>query len=60
MTIAKTSTRPMGPIEWTLLITLSIIWGGSFFLNGVAVHGLPPLTIVVLRLALAAIVLNGI
>ena len=60
MTIAKTSTRPMGPIEWTLLITLAIIWGGSFFLNGVAVHGLPPLTIVVLRLALAAIVLNGI
>lgn len=50
----------MGPIEWTLLIALSIIWGGSFVFNGIAVRGLPPLTIVLLRLALAAIVLNAI
>lgn len=60
MNRVKTTVRPMGPVEWTLLIALSILWGGSFVLIGVAVHGLPPLTIVVLRLALATIVLNGI
>lgn len=48
----------MGSLEWTLLIILSILWGGSFFFIGVAVKSLPPLTIVTMRVALAAIVLN--
>lgn len=48
----------MGPLEWSLLITLSVLWGGSFFFVGVAVDGLPPFTIVVLRVGLAAVVLN--
>ena len=41
--------------EWSLLILLSIIWGSSFFFQGYAVHALPPLTIVWLRLAIAAV-----
>jgi len=50
--------RTMGPVEWSLLIALSVLWGGSFFFVGVAVSGLPPFTIVALRVGLAAIVLN--
>jgi drug/metabolite transporter (DMT)-like permease len=48
----------MGPVEWSLLIALSVLWGGSFFFVGVAVSGLPPFTIAALRVGLAAIVLN--
>ncbi|WP_247684941.1 DMT family transporter [Pseudoalteromonas luteoviolacea] len=42
---------------WAMLILLSILWGGSFFFVGVAVSSLPPLTIVSLRVCIAAIVL---
>ena len=36
---------------------LSVLWGGSFFFNGVVLRELPPLTVVLLRVALAAIIL---
>jgi drug/metabolite transporter (DMT)-like permease len=48
----------MGPLEWLLLIILSILWGGSFFFVGVIVGALPPLTIVALRVGLAALTLH--
>src|SRR5262249_45512233 len=47
--------RAMTPLEWTLLLALSVVWGGSFFFVGVAVKELPPLTIVALRVGLAAL-----
>lgn len=47
----------MGPREWALLITLSIVWGGSFLFNSVALRELPPLTIVALRVGIAALAL---
>jgi len=50
----------MGLREWLMLILLSILWGGSFFFVGVAVIELPPLTIVTLRVGLAAIALWSI
>ncbi|HEX9878780.1 MAG TPA: DMT family transporter [Candidatus Binatia bacterium] len=50
----------LGATEWFLLIALSIIWGGSFFFVSIALRALPPLTIVWLRLALAAVVLRAI
>ena len=51
----KTSiTGPMGATEWLLLITLSVLWGGSFFFNAVALDDLPPLTVVFARVAIAA------
>lgn len=50
--------QAMGPAEWAMLVLLSVIWGGSFFFTGVAVTGLPPFTIVLLRVAIAALVLN--
>ncbi len=47
----------MGAREWLMLIALSVLWGGSFFFVAVAVTELPPLTIVTLRVGLAAITL---
>lgn len=49
--------RVMGLVEWSMLVTLSILWGGSFFFTGVAVKELPPFTIVTLRVGVAALVL---
>jgi drug/metabolite transporter (DMT)-like permease len=49
----------MGPREWVLLLTLSVVWGGSFLFIGVAVKELPPLTIVALRVVLAALALQA-
>ena len=49
--------RSMGPVEWSLLALLSILWGGAFFFVAVAVETLPPLTIVTLRIGIAAVVL---
>jgi drug/metabolite transporter (DMT)-like permease len=43
--------------DWSLLGLLSILWGGSFFFNGVVLKELPPLTVVFLRVALAAVIL---
>jgi drug/metabolite transporter (DMT)-like permease len=50
--------KTMGLQEWGLVLVLSVIWGGSFFFIGIAVKSLPPLTLVFLRVALAAAVLN--
>ena len=43
--------------DWSLLIALSILWGGSFFFVRVALDGVPPLTLVLARVAIAAAVL---
>lgn len=52
--------RPMTIPEWGMLVALSVLWGGSFFFVEVAVAELPPLTIVVTRVSLAAIVLLAV
>ena len=49
--------RTMSFRDWGMLLSLSILWGGSFFSIGIAVTELPPLTIVTLRVAIAASVL---
>jgi drug/metabolite transporter (DMT)-like permease len=51
--------KTMGAVEWALLIGLSVLWGGSFYFVGVAVDGLPPFTIVVVRVGIAALALNA-
>ncbi|GAF69605.1 unnamed protein product, partial [marine sediment metagenome] len=50
-TIQKSETinMVMGIKEWSLIVVLSILWGGSFFFVGVAVKEMPPLTIVLCR-----------
>jgi drug/metabolite transporter (DMT)-like permease len=47
----------MSALAWSLLVALSVLWGGSFFFVGVAVAELPPLTLVALRVGLAAAIL---
>jgi len=39
----------MGGREWAMLRALAVLWGGSFFFNGVAVRELPSFTLVWLR-----------
>ena len=51
------ASKTMTPAEWGMLLLLSLFWGGSFFFVGVAVKELPPLTIVALRVSLAALIL---
>lgn len=43
--------------DWSLLGLLSILWGGSFFFNGMILKELPPLTLVFLRVTLGAVML---
>ncbi len=40
--------------DWAILAALALIWGGAFFLIGVAVRHVPPFTYVLMRLTLAA------
>ncbi len=47
----------MSSANWLLLIVLSVLWGGSFFFIELALTGLPVLSIVWSRVALAAAVL---
>jgi drug/metabolite transporter (DMT)-like permease len=47
----------MSAIAWSLLVALSVLWGGSFFFVGVAVAEVPPLTLVALRVGIAAALL---
>lgn len=56
----QSTVKSMSLYEWLLLVILSILWGGSFFFVGVAVEALPPLSIVTLRVFLAAITLWGV
>lgn len=55
-----TQTADMGGREWAMLLALAVLWGGSFFFNGVAVRELPSFTLVWLRVAVAAITLLGV
>ena len=58
MSLAGATTRSMSGSDWLLLVLLSIVWGGSFFFAKIAVAELPPLTIVLARVAIAASALH--
>jgi len=47
----------MTSIDWLLLISLSILWGGSFFFNRIAVTELPPFVIVTSRVSIGSVFL---
>jgi len=51
---AMSPQQRMSPTEWGLLALLSLLWGGSFFFAKIAVGALPPLTVVLARVGLAA------
>ncbi|MBI3199870.1 MAG: DMT family transporter [Rhodospirillales bacterium] len=44
--------------EWSLLVLLSVLWGGSFFFAKLAIGELRPFTVVFARVAMAALALN--
>lgn len=48
------TAKSMDGQDWGLLILLSVLWGGAYFFAGVAVRELPPLTVVLARVFLAA------
>jgi drug/metabolite transporter (DMT)-like permease len=54
---AGVANRTMGRGEWGLLVGLAVLWGGSFFFVELAVAELPPLTVVLGRVGLGALVL---
>ncbi len=50
----------MSATDWMLLVTLGILWGGSYFFGKVALAQLPPFTVAAGRLGIAAAVLHVI
>lgn len=44
--------------DWARLFLLGLIWGGSFFFAKIAVAEIPPLTLVLFRVAIAALALH--
>jgi drug/metabolite transporter (DMT)-like permease len=56
--MAPVPQRPsMSAADWLLLLGLSLLWGGSFFFAKIAVLELPPLTVALGRVAIAAAIL---
>lgn len=55
-----TNQTKMGNSEWLLLFTLALLWGGSFFFIELAIEGLQPFTIVLMRVGLAALILLAV
>jgi len=56
--ISPIINRTMNAREWGLLLLLALIWGSSFFFVAIALWELPPLTVVAMRVAIAAVVLH--
>jgi len=55
MTSTASPARPtLSTADWLLLVALSILWGGSFFFAKIAVGELPPLTVALGRVGIAA------
>ncbi len=52
-----TSTSINRPFEFCLLALLALFWGSSYLFIKVALEGLPPLTLIALRVSLAALIL---
>ncbi|HYJ53690.1 MAG TPA: DMT family transporter [Allosphingosinicella sp.] len=46
--------QAMSREDWAILLLLSVIWGGSFFFIEIAIRTTQPLTLVLIRVAIAA------
>lgn len=53
-------TPLMTASDWAILVVLSFLWGGSFLFAKVAVAEVPPFTIVLIRVAGAALILAAV
>ncbi|MBX9911936.1 MAG: DMT family transporter [Beijerinckiaceae bacterium] len=47
----------MSAFDWLMLAVLSVLWGGSFFFNKLALAQWPPLPVLLVRVGLAALAL---
>ena len=47
-------TTNMSGRDWAILLGLSVLWGGSFFFIEVGVRAMPPMTVVLIRVTIAA------
>jgi len=54
---ATRMSNHMSRAEWAILLVLSVLWGGAFFFISIALRSMGPLTIVLVRLGLAAVLL---
>ncbi len=52
--------KTMGPGEYLYLALLSILWGASFFFIKLALRDITPLTIVLIRVGISALVLTAL
>jgi drug/metabolite transporter (DMT)-like permease len=57
MSKVESPSSSMSGLQWGWLVGLSVLWGGSFFFNKIAVAELPPLTIAAARVTIAALAL---
>ena len=54
MSSAKPAALVMSVTDWLLLLVLSVLWGGSFYFAKIAVLEIPPLTLALGRVGIAA------
>jgi drug/metabolite transporter (DMT)-like permease len=52
--------KQMTPLEWALLLILSVLWGGSFFMQAIIVKALPTFTTAACRMGFAALILIAV
>ncbi|MBX3456624.1 EamA family transporter [Ferrovibrio sp.] len=52
-----TPARPMNALEWGMLLTLSLLWSGSFFFVAIAIREVPVFSLVTARLLGGALIL---
>jgi drug/metabolite transporter (DMT)-like permease len=50
----------LGLVQWSMLVLLSMLWGGSYFFVEIALEEWSPLLIVAVRIVVASIVIWGI
>jgi drug/metabolite transporter (DMT)-like permease len=59
--LAQPGIRHSGPVEFALLLLLSVMWGSSFIAIKIAVdHGMPPVALATIRIAIGAVLLTGL
>ena len=58
VTAALATQRRMSAFDWTRVLLLGAIWGGSFFFARIAVAEIHPLTLVLFRVSIAAAALH--
>jgi drug/metabolite transporter (DMT)-like permease len=52
------SSQQMSGVDWSLLLLLGLVWGGTFYFGKVALALWPPFTVVLGRIVIGALLLN--